>query len=549
MHDGYIPRFEDQRLLTGAGRFLDDERGEGAAQAVFVRSPYAFAAIRGIDAAAALAAPGVIAVLSAVDFDRSGAGDINAITPVPGGADMIVVPHPALCRDAVRHVGDPVALVVAESEAAARDAAELVSVDYGPREAVTDLARAVAPGAPLLWPEAAGNVALDWHGFAPDPAARVALDAAFREAAQVVRVRLVNQRIAMAPLEPRAALARYDRETGRYTLYCASQSAIVLRHHLAVSLGVAAERVRVVTGDVGGAFGMRTTAYPEYAALLLAARLTGRDVRWRSTRSEGFVTDNQARDIDHRGGAGARRGRSVPAVDIDELAAMGAYLTSHGPFIATANFARCSSRMYDIPQIGIRIRCVFTNTVPTGPYRGAGRPEANYCTKRLIDAASRQTGIDPVELRRRNLIAPDRMPYKGALGTMFDSGDFAPLIDDALARADVAGFAVRRAGSEAAGKRRGLGIGCWRSPVGSRARAPGSTFPAAANCCWRSGSGRAGRGTRRSTAGWRRSGSAFRSIRSISPMATATATCRAPGRSRRARRCRSAARSMPQSTP
>ncbi|HVC51136.1 MAG TPA: xanthine dehydrogenase family protein molybdopterin-binding subunit [Stellaceae bacterium] len=468
MNDGFEPRFEDYRLLTGAGRFLDDERRAGAAHAVFVRSPHAFAAVRAIDTAAASAAPGVIAVLTAVDLQRDGAGDVNAITPVPGGADMVIPPHPPLAADFVRHVGDPVALVVADSEAVARDAAELVAVDYDEHEPAIDVARAVAPGAPTLWREAPGNVAVDWRGFAPDPEMRAALDRAFAAAPHVVRVRLVNQRIVMAPMEPRGALAAWDGETGRYTLDCASQSAIVLRHHLARSLGVAADRVRVVTGDVGGAFGMRTTSYPEYAALLAASRRTGRLVHWLSTRSEGFLTDNQARDTLTEASLALDADGKFLAIDIDSLASMGAYLTSHGPFIATANFARCLPGMYDIPLIGLRIRCVFTNTVPTGPYRGAGRPEANYCLERLIDAAARQTGIDPIELRRRNLIGSSQMPYKGALGTVFDSGDFAPLIDAALARADVAGFSARRARSAAAGKRRGLGVGCFLEIAGGQ---------------------------------------------------------------------------------
>ncbi len=469
MHDGFIPRFEDHRLLTGTGQFLDDERAHGAAHAAFVRSPHAFAAIEGIDTAPALAVPGVIAVLTAADLAREGARDINAITPVPGGADMVIVPHPALCADMVRHAGDPVALVVAETAAAARDGAEAVAVEYDARDPVADLARAVEPGAPLIWPEAPGNIAVDWHGFtAPDPAARAQLDEAFATAAHVARVRLVNQRIVMAPMEPRGALAGFDPGSGRYTLHCATQSAIVLRHHLAGSLAVTSDRVRVVTGDVGGAFGMRTTSYPEYAALLLAAKQTGRSVHWLATRSEGFLTDNQARDTIIEARLALDAAGKFLAIDIDELAAMGAYLTSHGPFIATANFARCLPGMYDIAQIGLRIRCVFTNTVPTGPYRGAGRPEANYCMERLIDTAAREMRIDPVELRRRNLIAPSQLPYKGALGTVFDSGEFAPVIADALAAADAAGFPSRRTRSEAKGKRRGLGVGCFLEIAGGQ---------------------------------------------------------------------------------
>ncbi len=468
MNEGFEPRFEDSRLLTGAGHFLDDERTAGAAHGVFVRSPHAFAAIRGIDTAAARAAPGIFAVLTAADLDRAGVGNVTIAAPVPGSPDMVIPTRPALVGDIVRHVGDAVALVVGETEAAARDAAELVAVDYVPREAVTDVSRAVAPAAPCLWPEAPGNVAVDWRGFAPDPAARRELDRVFAGAARVVRVRLVNQRIVMAPMEPRGALAEYDPAGDRYTLHCASQSAIVLRHHLARGLGVGPDRVRVVTGDVGGAFGMRAAGYPEYPALLVAAKKLGRPVRWVSTRSEGFLTDNQARDTLIEAALALDAAGRFLAIDIDVLANLGAYQTSHGAFIATANFARCLPAMYDIPHIGLRIRCVFTNTVPTGPYRGAGRPEANYCLERLIDASARETGIDRIALRRRNLIAPARLPYTSALGTVFDSGDFAGIVDDALARADVAGFAVRRARSEAGGLRRGLGIGCFLEIAGGQ---------------------------------------------------------------------------------
>ena len=468
MNDVFEPRFEDRALLTGAGRFLADEPAAGAAWAAFVRSPHACAAIRGIDTAAARAVPGVLGVFTAADLAQAGIGDISLVVPVPGGAGMVVPPRPPLAGDMVRHVGDPVALVVADSEAAARDGAELVAVDYDIRPAVADVVRAAAPGAPAVWPEAPDNVALDWHGFAPDPAARQRVAAGFAAAAHVARVRLVNQRIVMAPLEPRGAVAQYDPASGRYTLWCASQSAIVMRQHLARSLGIPPERLRVVTGDVGGAFGMRTSGYPEYPAMLAAAKALGRRVRWVATRSEDFVTANQARDTVIEAALALDRDGRFLAVDIDVLANLGAYQTSHGAFIATANFARCLPGMYDIPEIGLRIRCVFTHTVPTGPYRGAGRPEANYCLERLIDGAAAATGIDRIELRRRNLIRPSRLPYTGALGTVFDSGDFPALVDAALARADTAGFPARRAASEARGKRRGLGIGCFLEIAGGQ---------------------------------------------------------------------------------
>ena len=478
MDGSFEPRIEDHRLLTGAGRFLDDELAPGAAWGVFVRSPHAFAAIRAIDTAAARSAPGVLAVLTAADLDAAGVGSVTVAAPVPGGAGMVVPPRPSLAGAVVRHVGDAVALVVAESEAQARDAAELVAVDYAPREPVTDVARAAAPGAPLIYPEAPGNVALDWHPYPSGAEGRAELDAIFAGAAHVARVRLVNQRIVMAPMEPRGALAEYDAAGARYVLHAASQSAHALRQHVAHSLGVAPDRVRVVSGDVGGAFGMRTANYPEYPALLVAAKMLGRKVRWLSSRQEGFLSDNQARDTVMEAALALDGEGRFLALDIDVLAALGAYQTSHGAFIATLNFARCLPCMYDIAKIGLRIRVLFTNTVPTGPYRGAGRPEANYCLERLVDEAARVTGIYRVAIRRRNLILPPQIPYKTAVGTTYDSGDFPGVFDAALKEADIAGFAARKAASEAAGNRRGLGISCFLEIAGGQpGEGAGISFP------------------------------------------------------------------------
>ncbi len=462
----FEPRDEDRRLLIGAGRFCDDGRAAGEVHAVFVRSPHAFAAIRGIDASAALTLPGVLAVLTSGDMAAAGIGSVTLASPVPNGAGLVVPHRPALAGDRVRHAGEAVALVVAESEAVARDAAELVAVDFDPRDPVTDVAATVLPDAPMLWPEAPGNIALDWHGFGGTD--RAVIEAAFGAAAHVARVRLVNQRIVMAPMEPRGALARYDGESGRYILSCASQSAFVLRQNLAHCMGVPPERIRVLSGDVGGAFGMRATGYPEYPALLVAAQRTGRPVRWLASRSEGFLTDNQARDTIIEAGLALDRDGRFLALDIDVLANMGAYLTSHAAFIATANFARCLPGMYDIAQIGLRIRCLYTNTVPTGPYRGAGRPEANYMLERLVDEAARICGVDRLELRRRNLIRPERMPYKTPVGTSYDSGDFPALFEAALDRADVTHFKDRAQAAQRFGKRRGLGIACFLEIAGGQ---------------------------------------------------------------------------------
>jgi aerobic carbon-monoxide dehydrogenase large subunit len=468
MDGAFEPRLEDYRLLTGAGNFQDDEATAGAAWGVFVRSPHAFAGIRGIDTASAQAAPGVLAVLTAAALDANGIGSVSVPVPVPGSPGMVSPHRPSLARDCVRHVGDPVALVVAGSEAEARDAAELVEVDYAARDAVTDVVRAAAPGAPQIWPEAPGNIAVGWHPYGAKSEDRAELGRIFADAAHIASVRLVNQRIVMAPMEPRAGIAVYEPETDRYVLHVASQSAFAMRQDVARTMSVPVDKLRVVSRDVGGAFGMRTSGYPEYPAMLVAAKMLGRPVRWRSTRQEGFLTDNQARDTVIEGRLAMDADGKFLALDIDSIAALGAYHTSHGAFIATVNFARCLPCMYDIPAVGLRIRCLFTNTVPTGPYRGAGRPEANYCLERLVDDAARITGIDRIEIRRRNLIAPARMPYRTAVGTTYDSGDFAAVFEEALASADVAGFVARRATSQAAGKRRGLGVSCFLEIAGGQ---------------------------------------------------------------------------------
>ena len=468
MDGSFERRLEDHALLTGAGNFQDDEPAADAVWGVFVRSPHAFADIRGIDTEAAQAATGVLAVFTAADLDAAGVGTVSIPVPVPGAPGMVVPPRPSLAGDCARHVGDTVALVVAETEAQARDAAELVEVDYAPRDAVADIVRAAEPGAPQIWPQAAGNLAVDWHPYGAKPEERAELNRIFAGAAHVARVRLVNQRIAMAPMEPRAALASYDPKADRYVLHCASQSAFVMRQHVARTMGVEIDRLRVVSGDVGGAFGMRTSGYPEYPALLFAAKWLGRPVRWRSTRQEGFLSDNQARDTVINAKLALDADGKFAALDIDSIAALGAYHTSHGAFIATVNFARCLPLMYDIPKVGLRIRCLFTNTVPTGPYRGAGRPEANYAVERLVDEAARVTGIERLELRRRNLIPARRVPYKTAVGTTYDSGDFPAVFDEALARADIGGFGARKAASEAAGKKRGVGVSCFLEIAGGQ---------------------------------------------------------------------------------
>ena len=463
----YRPRLEDDPLVRGLGRYAADVPLPGQTQAYFVRSPHAFADIRAIDTAAAKAAPGVVGVLTAADME--GIGNVSQHPPLAGrGGQKLIVPHrPALAGTTVRHLGETVAVVIAETLTAAQDAAELVTVDYEERTPVVDLREAVREGAAQVWPEAPGNIAVDWPGLAADPEANAKeVERIIASAAHVARVAVVQQRIMVQSMEPRGATASYDPANDGYFLRCCSQSARSLRDGLAPILGVPAQRLRVVTEDVGGAFGLKTGPYPEYLAILVAARKIGRPVHWMSNRAEAFLSDNHARDsfaevelaLDERGKFLALRAR--------HFANMGAYIGAVGANIQTMNLTRCLPGMYDISRIDMSVRCVFTNTTPTAPYRGAGRPEANFMLERAVDEAARVTGIDPVKLRRRNFIKPSAMPYKTAVGTTIDSGEFANVLDKALALADYDGFKQRRRAAAKRGKYRGIGISCMLEHAG-----------------------------------------------------------------------------------
>ena len=460
------PRLEDDPLVRGLGRYAADAPMAGQTQAYFVRSPHAFADIGSIETTAAAAVPGVLCVLTAADMD--GIGNVSQHPPLAGrgGQKLIVPQRPALAGKTVRHVGEAVAVVVAETLTAAQDAAELVAVDYQERTPAIDLREATRE-APQLWPEAPGNIAVDWPGLATDPDANASeVDRIIASAPHVARVAVVHQRIMVQSMEPRGATASYDRANDSYYLRCCSQSARALRDGLAPILGVPNQRLRVATEDVGGAFGLKTGPYPEYLAILVAARKIGRPVHWMSNRAEAFLSDNHARDafsdvelaLDERG--------KFLGLRVRHLGNMGAYIGAVGANIQTVNLTRCLPGMYDIPRIDMGVRCVFTNTTPTAPYRGAGRPEANFILERVIDEAARVTGIDPVKLRRRNLIKPSAMPYKTAIGTTIDSGEFATVLDKALALADYDGFKQRRRAAAKRGKYRGLGISCMLEHAG-----------------------------------------------------------------------------------
>ena len=460
-------RVEDDALLRGRGRFGDDVHPDRFACAVFVRSFHAHARIRSIDRAAAAKLAGVLAVVTADDLAAANLGTVTAALPLVGrnGAKPITPFRPALAGDRVVHVGQPVALVVAETIAAAQDAADQVVVDYEALPAVVD-AHGAASG-PQLWPEAPGNLAFDWTAPAdPDGGNRREVDAIFAVAAHVARVSLVNQRIAVVSMEPRTATASFDPKTERFTLRCGTQGVANVRGQLCAALRIPPDRLRVLTDDVGGGFGMKASSYPEYVALLLATREVGRTIHWVSTRAEAFVSDNQARDSHWDAELALdKRGRFL-AIRVKGLARIGAFLTGVALFCPTIHIAACLPGMYDIPRMVIDSRAMFTNTVPTGPYRGAGRPEANYLLERLVDEAARVSGIDVAELRRRNLIKATAIPYKTAAGHTYDSGDFPALFEKALAAADYQGFAARRRQSRKAGKLRGIGIGCYLEIAG-----------------------------------------------------------------------------------
>src|SRR3569832_2337779 len=463
-------RLEDDALLRGAGRFGDDVKPAGTLGAAFVRSPHAFAAIVRVDISAAKRAPGVAAVFTAADLEAQHYHSVSHGHPIPGrGGKLPVSPHrPVLAGDRVRHVGEPVILVIAATAAQAQEAAELVVVEYEPLTPVTDAREAAKTGAPQLWNEAPGNIGFDFTAPAdPDGKKAAALDKAFAEAAHVVKIELVNQRLVVASIEPRTATASYDSATKQFTLRCGTQGVTGIRMGLAEVMGIKPDELRLITEDVGGGFGMKAAVYPEYGALLHAARALGKPVHWVSTRAEAFLTDNQGRDSFWTVSLALNsRGRFL-ALRADGIGNVGAYFTAVAHFVFTPHVSGCLSTVYDIPLAQVNSRCVFTNTVPTGPYRGAGRPEASYMSERVIDAAADVTGIDPAELRRRNLIAPTKIPYVTAFGNTYDSGDFPAMFERALTLADYAGFRERRKAAKKQGKLRGIGIGCYLEIAGA----------------------------------------------------------------------------------
>jgi aerobic carbon-monoxide dehydrogenase large subunit len=469
-----LPRLEDKRLITGSGRYTDDVRAAGSAHAAFIRSPYAHARIGTIDASAALAAPGVIAVLTAADYLADGH---RAIAHVPNPADAVEwqrpgfvapegeppvadIPQLPLAYDRARHAGEAVAVVIAETAAQARDAIELVEIAYEALRAVVSAVDALEPDAPAIWDQAPGNRCFDL-AFGDE----AANEAAFARAHLVVERTFDNHRIVTCHMEPRAAIASYDAASGDYTVVAGSQGVFKYRVSIAQALGVDAKHVHVSSPDVGGGFGSRTNLHPEPLVLAWAAKRLGRTVRWTSDRSESFVTDFQGRDItDNVALAFDARGRLL-AMRATMTGNMGAYTVGYAPL---QNAYRIATGVYDIPLAFVRARGAITNTTPTAPFRGAGRPEATHAIERLLDIAASELGLDRIEIRRRNIVRTSQLPYRTAVGLTLDSGDFVDNMERALVHADWAGFEARRTASLEHDKLRGIGFANYvEAPVGA----------------------------------------------------------------------------------
>jgi len=453
-----LRRVEDKRFLTGHGRFVADIELSGALACALVRSPHAHAAIRGIDASAARAAPGVVAVLTGADMAADGVAPMRPLWLVRSrdGSPMAEPARFALARETVRHVGEPVAAVVAATFAQAVDAAERLAVDYAPLSAVTDARAAQAEAAPQLHACAPGNVCFRWAR-----GDEAAVRAALRSATHVVAIDLVNNRLVGAAIEPRAVIGAVDPQSDKLTLYSSTQAPHHIRRQVTEQLGIPESALRVISPDVGGGFGYKGKLYPEEGIIAWAARRLRRPVRWVASRAESFVADNQARDhLTHAELALDADGRFL-ALHVQTFANLGAYVSTFGVAIPSAIYSALFAGGYRTPAIFVEVTGVFTNTTPTDAFRGAGRPEACYVLERLADRAAQKLGIDRAEIRRRNLIPSSAMPYKTPIGPTYDCGDFPKIFARTLALADYDGFDKRRAQAARRGLLRGIGMACY----------------------------------------------------------------------------------------
>jgi carbon-monoxide dehydrogenase large subunit len=467
-------RLEDDALLRGAGRFTGDSREAGEAVMVVVRSPVAAGRVVGLDVSEARQAPGVLAVLTAEDTARLGSLAPRLRHKAPDGGEMYIPPYPPLAGEQVRYVGDPLAVVIAESAVTAEDAAEMVYPDIEPAAAVVGPEDALAEGAPLVWPEVPGN-----RSFVKTFGDKAVVAEAFRSAPHHVRQRLEISRVIAAPLEPRNAVARHDAGEDRYLLRVGTQAPHRIQEGLAGVLGIDAAKIRVVAEDTGGGFGMKNAAYHEYGLLLLAARVTGRPVRWTSSRLESFLADSHAREqVVEAALALDDEGRFL-AVDVRILANLGAYLGPMATHPMVNNIPGIAG-VYQTPAIHVEVIGVHTHTQSMAPYRGAGRPEATYIMERLADLGARELGLDLAEIRRRNLIRPEQLPYRSALNYTYDSGDFPAVMQRTLEAADWDGFAGRRSAAKARGRLRGIGLANPIEIAGGPAGKPNPEYAAVA---------------------------------------------------------------------
>lgn len=459
-----VVRTEDARLLTGGGQYTDDTNIDGQAYARFTRSQIAHGEIKSIDIAAASAMPGVLAIYTGADLRADGIGNIPSGLPLKNrdGSPYIVPPRTGLAVGRVRHVGEPIAVVIAETAAQAQEAAEAVMVDCTSLPVVTDAEDAVKDGAPQLHQEAPGNVSLDY--FIGD---NEATEKAFADAAHVTSVRIDNTRMVVNAMEPRSIIGQYDAATERFTIHMPSQGVMGPKNVLAKAIfKVEPEKFRVISNDVGGSFGMKGAAFIEPISVLYAARKLGRAVKWTADRAESFVADHQGRDSMIYADLALDVEGNFLGLRVGGVGNVGAYLTGMGPAPMTGVISRNLISVYKTPAFAYGTKAVFSNTVPTGPYRGAGRPESKYIMEQLVDKAARDMGMDRVALRRKNLIPPDAFPWQAPNGQTYDSGEFEALMDEALKRGDWAGFEARRAESADNGRLRGISVSNYLENTG-----------------------------------------------------------------------------------
>jgi carbon-monoxide dehydrogenase large subunit len=458
-----VRRVEDPRLLKGMGRYTDDIVLPGMLHGIVLRSPHAAAKILSIATADAKALPGVKAIYIAADLKAAGLGTLPCAAPVQNrdGSDMASPAHPVLADGAVHHVGDPVAFIVADTSEQARDAAEMIQVDYYLLPSATDLATAMNPGTPPVWADVKNNTVFDW-----EIGDKAATEAAFASAAHVTTLTVVNNRIVVSSIEARAAISEFDTASGRWTLYANTQGGWLIKNLLGPLFNTDPENFRIVTPDVGGGFGMKLFLYAEHVLTCFAARALGQPVKWAADRTEAFQCDTQGRDNITTGELAVDADGKFLALRTRNISNMGAYLSTFAPYIPTYAGTSVLSSVYGFKAIYANILGVFTNTVPVDAYRGAGRPEANYLVERLVDAAARELKIDRIELRRRNMVPPSAMPHATPVGKTYDSGDFQLVLDAALKKMDYTGFASRRAAAVVQGKRRGLGLAYYLEATG-----------------------------------------------------------------------------------